>query len=222
MAEVNPSEARCARHGSYSILFKRDAADDGLIPLAEPAGPPASAPPVAQRTGYLPPPGQAIPYAAPAYSPYSAPPLTGPCQNHPQVRAVVRCSRCSAQICQTCDFNFPGNLHLCPRCITLKPELTGSRKGMVTAAFILGGVATLAAILVFSGAMAGAPVLLVGVFIQWVMLDTSVIGMGLSFGAVDRRLGTPAHVWVAAFWNLIIVVIGLLLFLIGILNGGGR
>ena len=218
MAEVNPAEARCAKHGSYSILFKRDTADDGLIPLAQPEPTPTAAPRTARPANYLPPPQQYIPFASAA----APPPPMGPCQNHPQNRASARCGRCSAAICPTCDFAFPANLHLCPRCVTLKPELSPSRKSMVTAAFILAVVATFAAILVFSGAMAGTSVLLVGLFIQWVMLDTSVIGTGLAFGAIDRRLGTPASVWVAAFWNLTIVVIGLLLFIIGIMSGGGR
>jgi hypothetical protein len=224
MAEVNPAEARCARHGIYSILFKRDTADDdGLIPLAQSASAPA-----AQPRAVLPAPGQQhIPYASPAaqFTPYGAPAgraPVGPCQNHPQSQAIVRCSRCTAPMCPTCDFVFPGNLHLCPRCVTLKPELSGSRKSMVIAAFILAGVATFAAILVFSGAMTGASILLVGLFIQWVMLDTSIIGMGLAFGAIDRKLGTPVSVWIAAFWNLIIVAIGVLLFIIGIMAGGGR
>ena len=223
MSEVNPTEARCARHGAYSILFKRDAADDGLIPLAD--SPAAPTPTQPRRP--LPPPGQQfIPYASPAapqYAPYGAPAAripSGPCQNHPQNQAIVRCSRCTAALCPTCDFAFPANLHLCPRCVTLKPELTGTRKAMVIASFVLAGISTFATILVFSGAMSGAAVLLVGLFIQWLMLDTSVIGMGLAFGAIDRRLGTPISVWIAAFWNLVIVAIGLLLFLIGILSTG--
>jgi hypothetical protein len=40
MSELDASQARCARHGDYTILFKRAQVDDGLIPLATTTLPP--------------------------------------------------------------------------------------------------------------------------------------------------------------------------------------
>src|SRR5438445_430413 len=80
MSEASASSARCARHGAYTILFKRSAVDDGTIPLAQSALPP---PPAGPST---------LPYAQASYMPYAqvAVPQAalGPCQNHRQVAAL--------------------------------------------------------------------------------------------------------------------------------------
>ena len=48
----------------------------------------------------------------------------------------------------------------------------------------------------------------------------SIIGTALGFGAMDRRLGTPGVVWVAAVGNSIMLAVLLLLCVIGTIHGG--
>src|SRR5687767_13979883 len=116
MSELNATQARCARHGEYAILFKRPVvlADDGTIPLSAsnvPPPPPGSAYQQPQA-GYA----QQLGYATPGYQPpFAAVRTAGPCQHYPQVAASHYCTHCSARICNVCDFTFPGNIHFCPR-----------------------------------------------------------------------------------------------------------
>src|SRR4051794_5593797 len=87
MSELSVTQAQCAKHGPYQILFQRSAIDDGTIPLAT-----------------MPPPAMpaALPYAR-QYMPYAQAAAAlrslGPCQNHQQVAAAERCFKCSARIC---------------------------------------------------------------------------------------------------------------------------
>ena len=55
------------------------------------------------------------------------------CTNHPTSQAVVFCILCGAPICETCDFVFAGNVHVCPAC-TEKPrhELSAKRRKKLT------------------------------------------------------------------------------------------
>src|SRR3954468_2397881 len=93
MSEIDATQAQCARHGPYTILFKRTAVDDGTIPLAEPASPPRAAPAAPATLPYA---QQYSPYGQ-QFTPYGQPMqprAIGPCQNHQQVAAVQRCTRC--------------------------------------------------------------------------------------------------------------------------------
>ena len=47
------------------------------------------------------------------------------------------------------------------------------------------------------------------------VLVPALIGMALGFSAIDRRLANPLSIWIAAIWNLILIAIFLLMFVIG-------
>ena len=216
MSEASASSARCARHGAYTILFKRSAVDDGTIPLAQSALPP---PPAGPST---------LPYAQASYMPYAqvAVPQAalGPCQNHRQVAAVQRCTKCSARVCGVCDFSFPGDIHLCPRCVTsASGGISSGRRGMLIASFALAGAATFLLIVMILG-FAGhfisrESAMLAGIIIISVAV-CSVIGTGLGFGTINRQLANPISLWIAALWNGLLAGAMILLLLIGIIKGG--
>jgi hypothetical protein len=211
MSEIDATQARCAKHGPYTILFKRTAEDDGIIPLAQSTMPPPvpRAAPVAYAQQYVPY-AQAVP----------ARPQLGPCQNHPQVAAVQRCTRCSARVCSVCDFSFPGDIHLCPRCVTSAAGgLSPGRKGMMIAAYCAAAAATLLLALVIFGAASGAfgeasEVVTIVIFV--LLLACIVTGLGLGVGTIDRQLNNPISLWIAAAWNgllfvVLMVIVGLMM-----------
>ena len=53
-----------------------------------------------------------------------------------------------------------------------------------------------------------------------VLLFASLIGMGVGFGSMDRRLGNSPLMWVATIWNLILLAMIFLLMVAGLLMGG--
>jgi hypothetical protein len=215
MAELSATQAQCAKHGPYAILFKRSAVDDGTIPLAQSATQPPPRPPGAR------------PYAAAQqYTPYAqAVPVAqlalGPCQNHQQVAAVQRCSRCAARICAVCDFPFPGEIHLCPRCVTSAAgAISPGRKGMVYGAFGAAATATLTfAAFIFaaaSGAFGGASqIAAIAIFVFLIACITT--GLGLGLGVIDRQLNNPISVWIAAIWNGVLALGFVLMMIVGLM-----
>jgi hypothetical protein len=213
MAEVNATSARCARHGAYEILYKRTEVDDTYDLTPDSTPPPQAASPYVPQ--YAAPYGQQIPYAQVRN--------LGPCQNHQQVAATHYCSRCSARICSVCDFSFPGNIHFCPRCITLTSGgLSPGRKGMMIAAYIMAAVATLLfAGLITAGATGGIENMIVVIVLFFSIVVCIVVGAGLGIGPLDRKLGNPISLWLAAGWNIVLAA-GLILAMIVVLMRQGE
>jgi len=225
MDVLNATQARCAKHGPYTILFQRSATDDGLIPLAETSTPP-------RQTSAAPP---ALPYAqqynsyAQQYTPYGQPmqpQAMGACQNHQQVAAVQRCTRCSARICSVCDFSFPGDIHLCPRCVTsASGALSPGRKAMMIGSYVMAAAGTFFfALLVVGGAMgmfAGMGGLAIGI-IFIMLLACVVAGFGMGVGTIDRQLNNTVALWIAACWNGLLVLALILTTIVGLMMKGKR
>ena len=216
MSEVDATQASCAKHGAYTILFKRSAEDDGLIPLAQSTMPPPvpRQAPIAYAQQYVPY-AQAIP----------AQPL-GPCQNHQQVAAVQRCIRCSARVCSVCDFTFPGDIHLCPRCVTSSAgSISPGRRGMMIGAYSTAGAATLLIVLFIVASASGAfgPAgEIIGMLLFFLLVGCVIAGLGLGLGVIDRQLNNPVSVWIAAAWNGVLALGMLLLTIFGLIYMNGE
>jgi hypothetical protein len=217
MSEIDATQARCAKHGPYTILFKRSAADDGLIPLAHSSMPPP------------PPRATTLPYAQ-QYTPYAqAVPMAqaalGPCQNHQQVAAVQCCTRCAARVCSVCDFTFPGDIHLCPRCVTSAAGgLSPGRRGMMIAAYAAAAAATIMLAIFIFGAASGAfgPANEVAMIVIFVLLIACIVsGLGLGVGTIDRQLNNPISLWIAAAWNGLLALGLLLMMVVGLMMKNG-
>jgi predicted Zn finger-like uncharacterized protein len=146
------------------------------------------------------------------------------CMRHPGVQAVHLCRVCSRPVCLTCDFQFPGNVHVCPDCAaSSKRPLSPKRRNMAVGSIVLAVWSTFC----IAGLMAGlageiedetaaaAVDLMFGLFVTIPV----IIGTALGFGAMDRRLGNPVLVWVGAIWNLVMLCVILLLSLIGSMMG---
>jgi hypothetical protein len=147
--------------------------------------------------------------------PYSVPATF--CRVHPENPAVAYCRNCAAPVCTTCDFQFPNNVHLCAACAAKPPErITPKRKKLLIWAYCLAAWTTLGIIALMAGAFKGMKAEEAGIILQIFVFVPALVGIGVAFGSLDKRLGNTASVWVAVIWNAIILVILLLLTVIGL------
>ncbi|KKM72123.1 hypothetical protein LCGC14_1423650 [marine sediment metagenome] len=137
------------------------------------------------------------------------------CQRHPQADAVHLCQACRAPVCATCDFSFPGGVHLCPTCaVSPRKGLSPKRKKLVGIALALAIWATAGTVLLFSGVAveAGeAGAMVIGILVAM----PAIIGGGVGLACFERRLGNPPIVWVVAIWNIILLAIMVILSIVG-------
>lgn len=162
-----------------------------------------------------------------AWKPMLGPPATPigtNCPRHPQVQAIHVCASCGDGVCATCDFEFSG-VHLCPKCATAPREkMSPKRRRMAWAAMALAVWSTLMMVLMCGGAAfffgneSGGEAF-AGV-VGMLAFVPSIVGVALGFACLDRRLGNPPLVWVAAIWNGLLLALWLLLIVIGLLAGG--
>jgi hypothetical protein len=160
---------------------------------------------------------------------FHVPPVGLRCARHATVEAVRWCKLCRAAICPTCDFTFPGDVHLCPECAT-KPQtgLSSKRRKLLFWSFALAGWSTLAtaAVLVYSAAASAAGPTskheedLVGMIFGLLTFWPSLIGLATGVADFDRRLTNLAVIWVAVAWNGVVLAGLLTLIVIGLLMGG--
>ena len=184
-----------------------------LAPTAPPSAPPPA--PVGFQPGQLAGAVSQLGQLAGAYG-------TGaPCANHPNVPGVNRCKECRKSLCPTCDFAFPGGVHLCPSCATSSSKkLSPKRKTLVGWAYALAIWCTLGMILVFTGAFnfqasSRSEMEAFNMLIGFLVFVPALVGAALGLGCLDKRLGNPPVVVVAAVWNGILLAIVIILTLIG-------
>jgi hypothetical protein len=196
---VDPTRTRCSVHGGeFRILFWRGA--HGATDAESPD--PSTA---ATATAGTPPPIM--------------------CASHPRQPAVRRCNVCGAGACATCDFAFPGEVHLCPRCATAKDRpLSPKRSRYVLGGYALAVWCTLGLGVMMSGALKGvahtkSDLEMVGQVIGLLVMLPALAGAGVSFAALEKRLANPPRVWGAVIWNLSIVGVLVLLTIVGTVSG---
>lgn len=147
------------------------------------------------------------------------------CTRHPDVPAVVRCQACSKPICATCDFCLPGQVHVCPDCVSRRDDrLSSKRKNTLTWSFVLAVVATLGFVVMLSGAFAGmaddqAGEQLLGLIFSGMVFLPSLVGTALSVGTLDKNLSNPALIWVSVVWNGLLLAAFIALSVIGTFMG---
>lgn len=203
MAPLVSSDGRtavCPTHGgTYAILFARH-------PLAAPAvSGPAAGGGVAMAS-VLPLPGASS--------------LAGvQCANHPEVSAIAVCLSCRAPVCQTCDFIFPGGVHLCPRCAANpRPQLSPGRKKLIPWSIGLAvlSVVGLAGMVTLTRVVPNVDAQAIGVVGELVSLLPAIIGLGLGVASFERRLKTPGIVWIGVIGNATVLAIWVLLIIVGL------
>ena len=163
---------------------------------------------------------QASPPTAPPPPPAPVVPAGAKCVQHPAVNAVRRCDLCRSFMCPTCEFQLPGNMHLCPTCAT-KPqgELSPRRRRLMWGSYGLALLATISLALMMCGvfaSMAKSPggTIGLGYLFLLIMLGPALAGMGMGFSAMGRK-SNPISLWIPTLWNLLLAAGFLLLCLIG-------
>lgn len=151
--------------------------------------------------------------AAPAAQVRPVVSILGKCKAHPEVHAVALCTHCTAAICATCDFAFPGGIHLCPACATNpKQAITPRRKAQSMWSLGLGifnvvGIIVLRAI---AASMAGNGGLDQGTRAAFscfglLIIVLAIIGLALGLSAFNRRSHNPGYLWAGPILNGIMV-----------------
>ena len=128
-------------------------------------------------------------------------------------------------MCDTCKFELPGGIHICPSCATTtRTTINPKRKKMLIGSFALAVWCTL----VMGAMMAGAFRSMVtdkvseqafGLLLMFILVIPSIIGLALGVSSMDRRLPNTIAMWIATVWNGLILGGFILLMIIGILKG---
>lgn len=146
------------------------------------------------------------------------------CVQHPEVSATRQCRSCGGYMCETCCFQFPGGIQLCPACATV-PQLAMSprRRRMMWFSFALALWSTLATAVLFSGVLAeyvntreGRTA--VGLLVMFGDMVPAIVGFAVGLSAIDRRLSNPMWLWIAVIWNAVIGGGLVLLSIVGTMN----
>lgn len=151
-------------------------------------------------------------------------PPTAMCVKHHNSPAVAYCHSCRAPICATCDFAFPGGVHLCPACATNpKPQVSAKRKGLINWSIGLASwsvVILVAMFLMITSAQNRRDAEGMGMVAQFLSFFPAIVGLALGVGSFDRRLKTPGIVWIGVIGNGLVVVAWLLLVIVGLTMRG--
>lgn len=143
------------------------------------------------------------------------------CGVHPEVAAVQRCAVCQAPVCATCDFAFPGGVHVCPACASKPRSGVGQRrKKPLIWSYVLAVWCSLGLAVLCSGALAGmtrtpSDLQVLGTVLMIVLYVPSIIGTAMAVSSLDRRLSNPPAIWISVIWNGLILGLLLLLCVIG-------
>jgi hypothetical protein len=154
------------------------------------------------------------------------PPAGTMCVQHAATEAVARCRVCNKGMCATCDFELPGNMHVCPNCIESHndQEISPKRIRRAWIAIALAIFTTIVMTTLLTGLLQTglgldpndeAVSTIVGNLILW----PAIAGLVLALMSRDRRLRNSALIWTAVIWNSVLTGIFLLLMIIGLAAG---
>jgi hypothetical protein len=147
------------------------------------------------------------------------------CKGHRSVLATHCCDRCGAHLCVTCVFDAVGGKHLCPSCAMNALRYVGpQRRKSIIWSYVLAVVATLGLGALMSGLLAEATgadpeaEFLLGIIVLAFVFVPSAVGMGISWGTMDRRFVNPVSLWIASIWNTLLCAAFVGLMILGSLT----
>lgn len=167
------------------------------------------------------------PAATPSVSSFQGPATSTPargCPQHPLLPPVAFCKTCGKGSCVTCDFFFPPNIHLCPVCVaTAHTKLTPQRKKYMVTGFVMAAIASLAIVLMVSGAMASLVndpfVLLILIAISTFLVAVpAAVGSGIAWAAYRPGGPNSIGVWISMIWNLLLLGAVVLVLILNAFN----
>jgi capsular polysaccharide biosynthesis protein len=142
------------------------------------------------------------------------------CLHHPKVPAVHLCSKCKTPVCATCDFTFPGDLHICPKCVENNdPVISPRRKRNVIWSLVCAVGGLVLFILFFvraQGIESESDLEVHSTIFGFLIIVVAMVGVALGLGAMDKRLGNTMSMWIATVWNMVILGAFTLLCVVGL------
>lgn len=129
-------------------------------------------------------------------------------------------------MCNTCAFDVPGGIKICPACATApRTAVSPRRKKLLIGSFALAVWCTLVMGTLLSGAFKGMATDkteqdALGMLLSFLLLIPSIIGLALGVSSMDRRLPNTMSMWIATAWNGLILAGFILLMIIGLMMGG--
>jgi hypothetical protein len=147
------------------------------------------------------------------------------CPQHPNSRAVAKCKVCGGFMCNTCTFDLPGGIKLCPTCATATPKIRPKRKKLLIASYVLAVWCTIMMAGLFGGMFRGfandeESRKLFGLVLMLLLPLPSLVGVALAVSSMERRVPNTIAMWIATAWNGIILAGFVLLIIVGIAKGG--
>ena len=132
------------------------------------------------------------------------------CATHADVQAIHKCKICSAGVCETCDFKFPGSIHICPVCV-MKPRggLSARRLKFVIWGYAVGAVTFLSYAMGEYYASSGFMIL---------SLVTCVVGLPLSLAPLEKKLPNTNALWIGLVLNALFMLIRLAILVMVIMS----
>lgn len=139
------------------------------------------------------------------------------CVTHNDVPAVQLCQMCGAAVCKTCDFEFPGNIHVCPNCVNKPQTLSPKRKKNLVWSYIFASIATIGFIFCFYFAARNPNASEQGLGFLFLITSLAPAVAGLSLGTSARTRGrkTPVSTWIAILWSGAVIGLYVLLIILG-------
>jgi len=145
------------------------------------------------------------------------------CVQHPHLAATAQCKSCGGFMCDTCKFELPGGIVICPTCAANpRTSLTGKQKLKLIGSYAAAIWCTLVMGAMFAGAFrslakdpGGEQAL--GFLLMIILLAPAIAGVSLGVASM-RRHATPISVWIATIWNSVILGGFLLLCIVGLMS----
>jgi hypothetical protein len=126
-------------------------------------------------------------------------------------------------MCQTCTFDLPGGIKICPTCATAAPKLSPKRKKLLIASYALAVWCTIVMVALFGGMFRGfvhskEDQETLGLVFTFLLLLPSVTGFALGLSSMDKRFSNSIAMWIATAWNGVILGGFLLLIIVGLMK----
>ncbi len=148
------------------------------------------------------------------------------CVQHPQLQATAQCKTCGAFMCDTCKFEVPGGICICPACAASpRTTLSPKRKKMLIGSYALAVWCTVVMGALMAGAFKGMVTdkddeEMFGYVLMLILVAPAIVGISLGVGVMDRRLPNTMAMWIVTIWNGVILGAFILLMIVGIMKGG--
>ncbi len=126
-------------------------------------------------------------------------------------------------MCQTCTFDLPGGVKICPTCATATPKLSDKAKKFLIASYILAAWCTVVLVGGFAGGrfvQDKASEQVLGIVLIVFLPVPALIGLTLGVCAMDRRVPNTVAMWIATGWNGLMLGTFVIIFIMGMAKGG--